>query len=170
MGSTSIKDYLGNGLHDFKLEPCPFCGCAVKMQAVSMGHGWWYGVQCRSTHGHGGDCAMEQVPSRTIEAAAKRWNMRRPVEALRAEVEILRRDAGRYRWLRNPERSAAELDSVFDSYGLPMDEKIDAAMVKAKNEGHGHVFPRPDGVRARCGGPGLCKVCSADAAKKALGN
>jgi len=34
-----------------------------------------------------------------------------------------------------------------------------------KNIGHGHVFPRPDGARARCGGPGLCKVCAQDLAK-----
>jgi len=31
-----------------------------------------------------------------------------------------------------------------------------------KNEGHGHVYPRPDGVRARCGGPGVCAECSKD--------
>lgn len=35
-----------------------------------------------------------------------------------------------------------------------------------KNTGHGHVFPRPDGVRARCGGPGLCAECSRDLARK----
>lgn len=28
--------------------------------------------------------------------------------------------------------------------------------------GHGHVFHRPDGVRARCGGPGICAECSRD--------
>lgn len=27
------------------------------------------------------------------------------------------------------------------------------------NKGHGHVTKRPDGVKARCGGPGFCKVC-----------
>jgi hypothetical protein len=27
------------------------------------------------------------------------------------------------------------------------------------NSGHGHVRPRPDGVKARCGGPALCRVC-----------
>lgn len=32
------------------------------------------------------------------------------------------------------------------------------------NAGHGHVFPRPDGVKARCGGPGLCAECSGDLA------
>lgn len=35
------------------------------------------------------------------------------------------------------------------------------------NRGHGHVSPRPDGVRARCGGPGLCPECSQEAAQKA---
>lgn len=31
-----------------------------------------------------------------------------------------------------------------------------------RNTGHGHVNPRPDGMKARCGGPGVCKVCSAE--------
>lgn len=30
------------------------------------------------------------------------------------------------------------------------------------NVGHGHVWERPDGVKARCGGPGLCSDCRAD--------
>ncbi len=34
----------------------------------------------------------------------------------------------------------------------------------AKNAGHGHVRPRPDGVKARCGGPGSCSVCSREQA------
>lgn len=38
------------------------------------------------------------------------------------------------------------------------------------NSGHGHVYPRPDGVRARCGGPGICPVCSIDAARKEKGD
>lgn len=36
-----------------------------------------------------------------------------------------------------------------------------------KNVGHGHVFPRPDGALARCGGPALCPECAADLAYKA---
>lgn len=28
--------------------------------------------------------------------------------------------------------------------------------------GHGHVFKRPDGAKARCGGPAMCKVCQAE--------
>jgi hypothetical protein len=34
------------------------------------------------------------------------------------------------------------------------------------NEGHGHVYPRPDGVKARCGGPGICAACALDAERK----
>ena len=30
------------------------------------------------------------------------------------------------------------------------------------NTGHGHVWERPDGVKMRCGGPGICAVCSQD--------
>jgi hypothetical protein len=28
--------------------------------------------------------------------------------------------------------------------------------------GHGHVTPRPDGLKARCGGPALCADCQAE--------
>ena len=38
-----------------------------------------------------------------------------------------------------------------------------------QNTGHGHVFPRPDGVRARCGGPGMCAECSRDLARQHAG-
>lgn len=30
------------------------------------------------------------------------------------------------------------------------------------NTGHGHVYPRTDGVVARCGGPALCRGCAND--------
>lgn len=35
-----------------------------------------------------------------------------------------------------------------------------------RNHGHGHVFERPDGMRARCGGPGICSECAKDLARK----
>lgn len=31
----------------------------------------------------------------------------------------------------------------------------------------GPVTPRPDGVKARCGGPAICTVCAREAAQKA---
>lgn len=33
------------------------------------------------------------------------------------------------------------------------------------NTGHGHVWKRPDGMVARCGGPAICKECAADQAQ-----
>lgn len=30
------------------------------------------------------------------------------------------------------------------------------------NTGHGHVWTRPDGVKARCGGPSMCRECQRD--------
>lgn len=32
------------------------------------------------------------------------------------------------------------------------------------NTGHGHAWDRPDGAKARCGGPGMCQPCAADKA------
>jgi hypothetical protein len=34
----------------------------------------------------------------------------------------------------------------------------------ARNLGHGHVRPRADGAKARCGGPGICPECSRERA------
>jgi hypothetical protein len=39
------------------------------------------------------------------------------------------------------------------------------ADVRAENTGHGHVRPRPDGIKARCGGPALCSTCAREAAQ-----
>lgn len=36
----------------------------------------WWGVVCRSTKNLGGTCAINQIPSRTKQAAIKRWNTR----------------------------------------------------------------------------------------------
>ena len=34
------------------------------------------------------------------------------------------------------------------------------------NAGHGHVWQRPDGMKVRCGGPGLCGQCAFDAGRQ----
>lgn len=39
------------------------------------------------------------------------------------------------------------------------------ASMATDNTGHGHVRSRPDGVRARCGGPGICLECSQEAGR-----
>lgn len=38
------------------------------------------------------------------------------------------------------------------------------------NAGHGWVWARPDGMKARCGGPGICSKCSRDQAAVQMGN
>jgi hypothetical protein len=35
---------------------------------------------------------------------------------------------------------------------------------------HGHVVPRPDGMKARCGGPAICGQCAREAAQEAAAN
>jgi peptide methionine sulfoxide reductase MsrB len=32
-------------------------------------------------------------------------------------------------------------------------------IVSKLQHGHGHVYKREDGVKARCGGPSFCEVC-----------
>jgi hypothetical protein len=47
-----------------------------------------------------------------------------------------------------------------------MSRNLDMPGAPGQNSGHGHVYPRPDGARARCGGTQLCRQCQADAARK----
>lgn len=69
------------------LLPCPFCGGPVAMEEAyptrsSMyGERRWWGVICRNTINRGGSCAIQQIPSASIDAAAERWNHRAPLEA-----------------------------------------------------------------------------------------
>lgn len=50
-------------------------------------------------------------------------------------------------------------ESARDAWAALMEKHVGAL-----NVGHGHVRPRPDGVRARCGGPGICVLCSREVA------
>jgi hypothetical protein len=99
------------------------------------------------------------------------------VQELKGEIEALRPNAARYQWLRDQAwndsalavvlypRSAAKLGSDFPS-GDRLDRLIDG--MGRTDCGHGHVYPRTDGVKARCGAPGLCLLCSADEKAKDL--
>ena len=50
--------------------------------------------------------------------------------------------------------------------GDPDRPQKDAFKKAQSNVGHGHVNPREDGVRARCGGPKMCSECAKDLANK----
>lgn len=52
-------------------------------------------------------------------------------------------------------QSNAEAD-IFKPYG------------PGTNTGHGNVWPRPDGRKARCGGAGMCRECAKDARQTGL--
>ena len=39
---------------------------------------------------------------------------------------------------------------------------VNQSLSRPENIGHGHVFKRPDGVKARCGGPSMCSECAQD--------
>jgi len=62
---------------------------------------------------------------------------------------------------------AAMLEDVCSSARQVASQPAQPIETKPSNTGCGHVFPRPDGVRARCGGPGVCSACSKDAAREA---
>lgn len=53
------------------------------------------------------------------------------------------------------DKACAELAKVL---GTPKRQKAET--------GHGHVRPRKDGLKARCGGPGICGTCALEAAQE----
>lgn len=63
-------------------------------------------------------------------------------------------------WKRRVSSSRGIWHDEFEWRDVPTQE----TPVKYPNTGHGHVWPRPDGVKARCGGPGMCTQCSHDQA------
>jgi hypothetical protein len=53
---------------------------AYPTRSSMYGERRWWGVICRNTINRGGSCAMQQIPSASIDAAAERWNHRAPLE------------------------------------------------------------------------------------------
>lgn len=68
--------------------------------------------------------------------------------------------------LREMSRFEAEMRNAFDYTPKrnPFAEVVPHAE-EAYQFGHGHVTPRPDGYKARCGGPAMCHVCQAEQAR-----
>jgi len=48
------------------------------------------------------------------------------------------------------------------SEGRLVTEVAHVEKVPFTNSGHGHAWPRPDGIKARCGGPLSCQECAED--------
>lgn len=88
------------------------------------------------------DCRQWPLPSSLLEAMPPREQLvltKQPIPADPDSPEMKKR--------------FEELSKVL---GMP-------APMRADNR-HGHVTPRPDGIKARCGGPGVCDVCSRELA------
>ncbi|AZW31527.1 hypothetical protein L506_2297 [Bordetella bronchiseptica GA96-01] len=68
-----------------------------------------------------------------------------------------------YPWAHMPEQGRTHMRKYAQAV-------IDAAIAAQQgnktgtNSGHGHVWDRPDGLKAKCGGPGFCSQCSRDQA------
>lgn len=60
------------------------------------------------------------------------------------------------------------LRRAYENLCTASDSRVDWGQVLPKPApikvtwGHGHVYPRIDGMKARCGGPGICSECSRD--------
>jgi hypothetical protein len=60
------------------------------------------------------------------------------------------------------------VEAALTAMGIPKGAPPDGVKMASEqarvgsNSGHGHAWPRPDGAKARCGGPGLCVECSYD--------
>ncbi|WP_320533625.1 hypothetical protein [Robbsia andropogonis] len=126
-----------------------------------------------------------------VKSAGQEWikrcqDMQSERNALAAQVEALKFKAERYDYLRNEAWGCGKngrkdvhvcqfgpgvmLSSVTELAEEALDEAIDTARKEqnpiGSNTGHGHVWKRPDGLKAKCGGPGMCAKCSRDAARK----
>lgn len=69
--------------------------------------------------------------------------------------------------VRVADRKTIEFDAARTALANAKSQLVTPNALKSPNSGHGHVYPRPDGVKARCGGPGVCAYCSIDAKHKA---
>lgn len=68
------------------------------------------------------------------------------LDRLHKEISAFLHDAVRYRMLKTPDRPATELDSFFDEFGRPVDEKIDAVIFQGAEHalvyGSGSLVPQ----------------------------
>lgn len=105
--------------------------------------GHTHGVGCYGWHRGHYQCALDEI-KRLNDALSSAWD----------SLNELRGDA----------KEAEE--RAFQALDRPAPETGESLFrIPGTNTGHGHVWPRPDGLIARCGGPGICKQCALDQAE-----
>jgi Lar family restriction alleviation protein len=116
-----------------ELMPCPFCGGnarKVKHSAGSpgtIGYDRWHGVACAGCNACVG---ARDRRFRTSAAAIAAWNTRTPQPTKAREIERLRQDAMRYRWLRHGDND----EKVLKTYTSRPSEPGEPTMFLPRND------------------------------------
>lgn len=98
-------------------------------------------------------CGREEALAEEIFAAIE-WPVEKPAAFLSIDDRAIQFNG---KW--------PDLDSMLNF--LPWNKVppyVPSGNIPGTNSGHGHVWQRPDGMMARCGGRGLCQACREDEA------
>lgn len=85
-----------------------------------------------------------------------------------AYISFNRQDDGRLTIdARSPASISGQAQMTLPDEELPalikaLKAELARALPNGGNSGHGHVWKRPDGLVARCGGPKMCAQCARD--------
>lgn len=80
------------------------------------------------------------------------------------QAERLDALAGRVGGVINPPCSHCGGGPVYCRHCTDQATPLEREVSRLERTGHGHVVARLDGVKARCGGPSLCRVCQGEQA------
>lgn len=99
----------------------------------------------------------EKLESRVTELNSRIEKLRERFRNMMVAPELIEDDECRWR-----AKNALAHDDSAPNISAPGPNN---SYQQLTNTGHGHVRPRADGVRARCGGPGICSECALEKAK-----
>ena len=129
-------------------------------------------------HLHGGPLGLDHEDGEPNEPPTTDYDVMKAIAVGCEQHHMPSVDAAR-RVLTNlaaaPPGTLAEVFNVLIDGGCFTDESVEGEIqdgepvpaetelvVPYTNSGHGHVWARPDGMKARCGGPGMCSDCKAE--------
>lgn len=154
-----------------ELLPCPFCG-STKFNGPHYNgyygdHTWphWW-IECTEC-----PCDLE-VDGKEVGGLIRAWNTRaalaaKPVEPFGYWHQADDPDECEFHLASDVSGDCAMCIPLYLHAPAEQDKKAEATQTSSMvgtNTGHGHVWERPDGTKARCGGPVMCSKCALDAA------